>query len=215
LGDSERIDNQNSQASLNDMQAKGNQISTDYVDKQYDNSQTLKVKKDAALALNERLDQKADNKNLESRGNIEILISESAARDKQTIDKQLKNAKMVDEIQSVASTQAEDNAKRAQENQREITNSLNKVDSDLDIAKPRNTLGDEYSEGVTEEKFSQNGPDGKLSKILTRRIVVVDGHGDVYVRTQMKGVTTYKKNNEAISEYTWQKETQNSSLVRH
>jgi tetratricopeptide (TPR) repeat protein len=214
-GNNERIDNQNSQADLDVIKAKGTQISSDYGAKQYDNSQTLKVKTDATVAANEALEQKADKKNLESRGNIETLISERAERDNKTIDKQLKNAKMVDEVYSVAATQAQDNAKRTQDNQREVTDALNKVDDELKISKPRNTLGDEFPEGVTEEKFSQKGPDGKLSKIITRRIVVIDGHGDVYIRTQMKGVTTYKKNNESISEYVWQRETQNSSLVRH
>jgi epidermal growth factor receptor substrate 15 len=215
LGDKERMDNRNSQGDLDDIQSKNNQITIENGVKQLDNNKALKFKKDASIQASNQMDMKADKKNLDSRSNIETLISVNAANDQRTIDKQLKNSKMVDEIYSIASTQTIDNAKRTQENQRAITNSINNFDPEIEITKPRNTLGDDFLEGVTEEKFSQKGPDGKLSKILTRRIVVVDGHGEVYVRTQMKGITTYKKNNEAISEYTWQKETQNSSLVRH
>jgi len=215
LGNSERQENLYSQTSLDDIHLKNDVISIETEEKQSQNDQILKVKKDAAYDRNMQLGEDAEQKNLDSRSNIEALLSETEASNQRTIDKQLENAKLVDEVYSVASTQATDNAKRTLDKQRELSKALNNVDEDIKIVQPRNTLGDDYPEGVTEEKFSQNGADGKIATIITRRIVVIDGHGEVYVRTQTRGVSTYKKNNESISEYAWQKETQNSSLVRH
>lgn len=215
LGKKERQENLNSQKSLDAIQLENEVISIENQEKQSQNDQILKVKKDAAYDKNMQLDKEAELKNLDSRSSIETLLSETEESNKRTIDKQLKNAKLMDEVYSVASDQAKDNANRTQDKQRELSKALNNVDEEVKIVHTRNTLGDDYSEGVTEEKFSQNGADGKIATIITRRIVVIDGHGEVYIRTQTKGVSTYKKNNEPISEYAWQKETQNSSLVRH
>jgi hypothetical protein len=54
-----------------------------------------------------------------------------------------------------------------------------------------------------------------MTSIITRRIVVIEGKGTVYVRTQTLQATTYSKNDQPISEYVWQKETQGSNLKRN
>ncbi len=215
LEDKENNNNLNSQSNLDAIKSNNASTAIENGIRQSQNSEILKVTKETSNTTNGELMAKADQKNLNSRSSIEGLISQTEKESQQSIDKQLKNSKMVTEIQTIAATQAKDNAQRTQENQREVVDAMKKVDTEVKIIKPRNTLGEDYPEGVTEEKFSQNGADGKLLRILTRRIVVVDGHGDVYVRTQSRGVSTYTKNNETISEYTWQRETQNSSLVRH
>jgi epidermal growth factor receptor substrate 15 len=78
-----------------------------------------------------------------------------------------------------------------------------------------NDLGQEFPEGVTEQNFTQEDEFGLLVAMKTRRIVVKNGRGDVYVRSSNKFGTTYTKNGIAITEYIWQKETQDASLVRH
>jgi epidermal growth factor receptor substrate 15 len=78
-----------------------------------------------------------------------------------------------------------------------------------------NTLGQEYPEGVSQESFTQSDENGLMTSIITRRVVVINGQGNVYVRTQTLNSITYTKNGEASTEYVWQKETQSSKLERH
>ena len=78
-----------------------------------------------------------------------------------------------------------------------------------------NSLGKEYPEGVSQESFTQNDENGLMKAVITRRIVVVGGKGDVYIRTQTLSNTTFSKNGNPSQERIWQKETQGSNLVRH
>jgi epidermal growth factor receptor substrate 15 len=68
---------------------------------------------------------------------------------------------------------------------------------------------------VTEQNFTQEDEFGLLVAMKTRRIVVKNGRGDAYVRSSNKYGTTYTKNGIAITEYIWQKETQDATLLRH
>ena len=79
----------------------------------------------------------------------------------------------------------------------------------------KNTLGEEYPEGVSQEVFQNKDENGILKEIITRRVVVIEGRGDVYVKTQTLYATTYKKNGTPITEHVWQMETQKASLVRN
>lgn len=78
-----------------------------------------------------------------------------------------------------------------------------------------NVLGEKYPEGVSQEMFQRKDDAGILIAIITRRIVVIEGRGNEYTRTQTNHAITYTKNGSPITEYTWQKETQDAKLQRH
>ena len=81
--------------------------------------------------------------------------------------------------------------------------------------KVANEIGGNYPEGVSQETFQKNGNDGLPVAFITRRIVVKNGHGEVYVRTQTLHAITYSKNGDPSSEYIWQKETSDAKLTRN
>ena len=90
----------------------------------------------------------------------------------------------------------------------------------VETSKPKkvklaNSLGQEYPEGVSQESFTQSDENGLMKSIITRRIVVQNGHGTVYVRTQTLHAITYTKNDQPTTEYIWQIETTGPGLQKH
>lgn len=81
--------------------------------------------------------------------------------------------------------------------------------------KVANELGTLYPEGVSQEVFEQKDENGLLKAVVTRRVVVKNGYGQIYVRTQSLTGITYSKNGNPSSEFVWQKETQDSKLAKH
>jgi epidermal growth factor receptor substrate 15 len=81
--------------------------------------------------------------------------------------------------------------------------------------KASNSIGATYPEGVTEESFNKLDDQGLPYAVITRRIVVVNGHGSIYTRTQTLNTITYSKNGQSTTEYVWQLETQDAKLKRN
>jgi len=78
-----------------------------------------------------------------------------------------------------------------------------------------NDLGKLYPEGVSQEQFEQFDEEGLLTAVVTRRVVIKNGHGDIYVRNQKLSGLTFTKNGEPTTEYVWQRETQDATLKRN
>jgi len=125
------------------------------------------------------------------------------------------NNKLVDVTKTLQSQRAAENIGQ-QEKHYEAQGQLNKVtDKKIEHAKVANSLGQEYPEGVSEESFTQNDKDGLMKAIITRRVVVINGHADVYVRTQTLDGITYSKNGTPSLSHVWSSETQDPSLKRN
>jgi len=78
-----------------------------------------------------------------------------------------------------------------------------------------NDLGKLYPEGVSQEQFEQNDDGGLLTAVVTRRVVVRNGFGQVYTRIQTLSGLSYTKNGEPTTEFVWQRETQDATLTRN
>ena len=87
-----------------------------------------------------------------------------------------------------------------------------KVNEDVKV---KNELGTKYPEGMTEEIYEQRDEDGLLTGYVVRRIVVIQGEGHIYEKTQLKYGVSYTKNGKAITEFQWQDQTEDASLIQH
>lgn len=182
---------------------------------QRDNAEKIKEVKNAALALDEKLSDDKQESVYSAQESLDKVKAASQLALIDSSDKQMKNAGALDELYTIERIRREGMAEKAKKNQQETTEKLKNVDATPVQETVKNTLGIDFPEGVTEEQFSQSGTDGTIHTIITRRVVVIDGYGEVYIRTQRDGMETFKKNDQPITKYTWQKETQGSNLVRH
>jgi hypothetical protein len=111
----------------------------------------------------------------------------------------------------------ESEEKKIVENKKDIEDFLDNIESknfkfDDKIA---NSVGTLYPEGITEESFNKNDANGLAYAVVTRRIVVKNGYGAIYIRTVSKNSITYSKNGLPTTEHSWQIETQDAKLKRN
>lgn len=145
--------------------------------------------------------------------NIEV---DYGANEESQHDRIKKNAPIAEGIEL---KMAEENSSKNDDEKDELYNAKKEIDKINDEPKEKtvvvNELGKEYPEGVSQEVFTKQDQNGLMTELITRRIVVVDGHADVYIRTQSIHGITYRKNGQPSLEHVWQSETQNPKLERH
>jgi len=115
------------------------------------------------------------------------------------------------------STSDQNDSKAAQDKTQNSRQSIAAIEKKeiVPAEKEANDIGKLYPEGVSQEQFEKKDADGLLQEVITRRVVVKNGHGTVYIRNQSLNSITYSRDGQPSTEYIWQKETQDGSLVRN
>ena len=124
-------------------------------------------------------------------------------------------AELVEENDKTRNGDADEAAEKVEESE-DFVESIRDIDvSEID-EKMKNSLGDQFPEGVTEEIYTINDEDGLMVSYIVRRVVVRNGVGNVYEKVQTKfGTTSYTCNGYGIYEFEWQDQTESADLVRN
>jgi epidermal growth factor receptor substrate 15 len=156
------------------------------------------------------------SKNIQSKDNIHRKLNKI---EETTISSNEKLIESNTQIKNQTKDLIEGNSQQKLDNDQKLLASQQSINNTHNVKEDKpvigNALGVEYPEGVSQESFTQNDENGLMKAIITRRVVVVEGHGDVYVRTQTTSATTYSKNGAPSSERVWQKETQGPHLIKN
>ncbi len=211
------------------------------VDKYRANKEIINEK----VKQNSEVDEKAKEAHAKKIEYVEAMNKKANIDDveahKGDYDERLDAKKKIDKIHTDHETKTNEEVKKAQENNEaialtkktqqasdenknlgehekhyDVQSDLNKIEEKpMERVKTANSLGEEYPEGVSQESFTRSDSDGLVNTFITRRIVVIDGHADVYVRTQTAHGITYSKNGKPSLQSVWNKETQGPHLERH
>lgn len=148
----------------------------------------------------------------------QIVNQEIAQSDKATefAEANQKNTETIKDVQKANNSKSTVESQAQRDKNLQAQQSLNEVEQGQPKkVKIANELGQEYPEGVSQEMFTRKDEAGLVTTVITRRIVVIDGHADVYVRTETKNGITYSKNNKPSLSHVWNSETQGPHLERH
>ncbi len=140
----------------------------------------------------------------------ELIVSEKA----ESIDENVEKVKGVEASINAGENKRQEALKDDKLKSQELLDNI-EVKQTSHKAKMANTIGDDFPEGVSQETYIRRDKDGIPYKIITRRIVVSEGFGEVYIRIQTKNGITYSKNDSAISEDAWIRATEDANLVQH
>jgi hypothetical protein len=175
--------------------------------------------KDEQNVLSTEKELKLQAKSDESNNVNSQLVNQLTKQKEGEANKAIKQDENKEKLKEISANQYATSADKSQkssdkhiENQATINNAETTKTQKLVLP---NELGKTYEEGVTEESFAQKDDNGLMKAFITRRVVVIEGRGVVFIRTQTVQATTYTKDGESITESSWQKETQDPKLVKH
>lgn len=169
------------------------------------------------LKENDRISEDKIQNAYRSNKDINTLVAEKSFKGPEDHSKQNEIAKTVRDADRSATDKEKDNLSKAKKNiqeNRALLDQLERKDFKFSEA-TANKLGELFPEGVTEENFVTKDDDDIVVEVKTRRIVVVNGSGNVYMRYSNRYGVTYTKNGVAITEYQWLKESQNAKLQKY
>lgn len=180
------------------------------------NVSSITIIDEKATVVHEEIALSDDEQRLRARANVEMINANAEESNVNSTKKQEENAVKLDDATKTIDTEKTNKENSETEKHYSTQAKLNTLESKpVEKVRVANSLGQEYPEGVSQESFTQSDENGLMTAIITRRVVVIDGEGTVYVRTQTLHAITYTKNGEPTTEYTWQKETQGAHLERH
>ena len=168
-------------------------------------------------SLNVKLnDHITNNQKNTSINNNKILENQKIKLDQRNIN----SFEKLKEIDSIKEYVVEVNIKKNESmtntlvNNEKSKDSINNIEVD-EVKKPnylKNSNGEQYKIGLTEEKFIKGS-----KTFITRRVIVDENyHGDVYLKyDSLNSLTTYFKNGQSISQDKWVVETEKSNLVKN
>ena len=169
------------------------------------------------LMENDRISDEKTKMAYRNTKDINELITEKSYKKAEDNTKQNAAAKKAQDADRGAADKQQANLDKAKKNiqdNRALLDQLERKDFKFSEA-IANQLGEQFPEGVTEENFITRDDDDIVVEVKTRRIVVVNGSGSVYMRYSNRYGVTYTKNGLAITEYQWIKETQNAKLPKY
>lgn len=157
-----------------------------------------------------------DEQRQKARSGIETINANSEEFTSTTTKKQDGNTLKLEDLNKTIGSSTTNQESNKKNDLLSAQQKLEKIETTKpEKARIKNALGEEYPEGVSQESFTQNDENGLMKAIITRRIVVINGEGNVYVRTQTLDSVTYSKNDRPITEQHWNKETTGPHLQKH
>ena len=187
------------------------------IEKQDSSVFRLKKNEKKHESTNERFIEKEVKDNLTSKSSINGLEHKTEIALTSNDDLPFQNLNSIDHLEhSINGTDANESDKQINKNliiRAELENIESKIVTFDD--KLSNAIGASYPEGVSQESFNKTDDEGLLLSVITRRIVVKNGYGQVYTRIQKHDSITYQKNGEPSTEIIWQRETQDAKLKKN
>ncbi len=197
------------QENLTETEDNANERKTESLKKMNDLEQNTTTIDDIAIQNDDQQRQRANER-------INIMDQSMAENADASTERQEKNTDKINVVHVAADLQATNRDQHQKDKAQETQEKLDNIETTQPVkVRVANSLGKEYPEGVSQETFKQNDENGLMVAVVTRRVVVINGQGNVYVRTQTLSDLTYSKNGQPTTEYVWQKETQGAQLKKN
>lgn len=201
---------------LTEEEEKRREVDVKAVDDMGEKIAYVKEKDRQAFSVTSQGQLSDEEERLNAKQQIENQEIAKSAKSQEDIDEHVESTENLKDVKKANDSKQDSDGIVQRDKNLGTQQDLNKIDNapkeKVTIA---NSLGQEYPEGVSQETFTRKDEAGLITTVITRRIVVIDGHADVYVRTQTKNGITYSKNDIPSLQHVWNSETQGPDLVRH